>query len=267
MKSKLFTSLLLFMLALLAHCQTNNIHGKVMHRGKPLPKANVKEIDINHRVINQTHTDNNGYFTLTVSGGKTSVRVTANGMKKFTHKIGNRTAWEISLEEEEDTGNDKVRSRHETTKLLAGHSQGRIIPQLTWVEHINDSTFCLVIPVRVSNGVEEYPQGRKVVVQDYNGRIIAIGTCLEQAIPEEGMPESYDPYVFSNINNQSDESNDYFCYPRFVFSKTDLEHLIDHSTELACFAVDTAKGDNYWMYYKSTNFAKELQKILNRMLK
>lgn len=43
--------------------------------------------------------------------------------------------------------------------------------------------------------------------------------------------------------------------------------MIDHASELACFAVDTSRGDNFWMYYPSTTFGKELQKILNKMLK
>ena len=275
MKSRLFTSIFLFAMALAMQAQTLLIHGRVMHDDSPLPKANVVEIDANHRIINQTQTDAMGHFTLNVTGGKTSVRVTHHGMRKFTRKIGTRTTWEIVLEKEQDMGGaNRVRSRHETTKLICGHIQGRIIPQLTWVEQLSDTTFCLVVPVRVSNGVEEYPQGRKMTVQDYNGRAVAIGHCIESAIPEEGAPQSYDPYVRASSNNSannnsqfSSDDRDYFCYPRFLFGITDLEYLIDHSTELACFAVDTAPGDNYWLYYKSKNFAKELQKILNKMLK
>lgn len=274
MKNRLFSSILMFLFALLAQAQTYQIHGRVMHKDEPLTNANVVEIDINHRIINQTRTDASGFFTLNVTGGKTSVRVTHNGMRKFTHKIGTRTSWEIALDKEDDLGSGKVRSSYETTKLLAGHMQGRVIPQLTWVEQLNDTTYCLVVPVRVSNGVEEYAQGRKMTVQDYNGRIVAIGVCIESANPEEGAPESYDPYVRTTSNNSSNnhsqftsDERDYFCYPRFQFTLTELEYMIDHSTELACFAVDTAAGDNYWLYYKSKNFAKELQKILNRMLK
>ena len=257
----------------MAYAQGTYIQGRVLHQDEPLAKANVVELDANHRIINQTQTDDAGFFTLNVSGGKTSIRVTYHGMKKFTKKIGTQTTWQIELKEEENN-NGKVKSRHETSKLLVGHLNGRIIPQLTWVENLTDTTFCIIVPVRVYNAVEEYPMGRKMAVQDYNGRIVAIGTCIEAAIPEEGAPQSYDPYVRTSTNNSANNNSqlttndrDYFAYPRFVFTKTELEYLIDHSSELACFAVDTSRGDNFWLYYKSKNFNKELQKILNKMLK
>ena len=274
MRSRLFMSVLAILLCVVVRAQVTQIHGQVMHNNEPLAKANVVEIDANHRVINQTLTDAAGYFMLTVSGEKTSVRVTFNGMRKYTHKIGTRTTWKISLDKETNMHVGKVQSRYETTKLFVGHLQGRVIPQIAWLEQLTDTTFCIVIPVRASNGVEEYPKGRRMQVQNYNGHIMASGVCIEETIPEEGVPQSYDPYIRTSTNNSADnlsqfttDNRDYYCYPRFLFTKSDLEYLIDHSTELACFAVDTAKGDNYWLYYKGKNFAKELQKILNKMLR
>ena len=166
MKARFILSLILVLSGITTYAQGLTIHGRVTHEDTPLPNANVVEIDANHRIINQSLTDASGYFTLNVTGGKTSIRVTHHGMRKYTHKIGTRTNWEISLEKEKEMGGNKVRSRHETTKLLVGHLQGRTIPQLTWVEHLTDSTFCIIVPVRTINGVEEYPQGRKMVVQD-----------------------------------------------------------------------------------------------------
>ena len=261
-------------LCIVSFAQLKQIHGRVLHKDEPLAKANVMELNANHRIINQIHTDANGYFTLKVSGEKTSVRVTYNGMRKYTHKIGTRTKWEISLDKEKDMGENKVRSHHETTKLFVGRMQGRTIPQLSWIEHLTDTTFCIIVPVRTISAVDEYPQGRRMVVQDYNGRIIATGVCIEPAMPEEGLPQSYDPYVRTSSNNSANNNSqfttddrDYFCYPRFLFKRTDLENIIDHSTEVECFAVDTTRGDNYWIYYKAKNLGKELQKILNKMLK
>ena len=266
--------LILSLSGMMAYAQVQKIQGRVMHEGEPLVKANVVELDANHRVINQTQTDNAGYFSMNVSGGKTSVRVTYDGMRRFTHKIGTQTTWEIELDKDNETDGKTAKSRHETTKLLVGHVQGRAIPQLTWVEHLTDTSFCLVVPVRVFKGVEEYPSGRKITVQDYNGRIVATGRCIETATAEEGAPESWDPFVRTSTNNSAGNNSqfttddrDYFCYPRFMFSKTELEYLIDHSKEIACFAIDTSRGDNYWLYYTGKNFGKELQKILNRMLK
>lgn len=165
--------LILSLSGMMAYAQVQKIQGRVMHEGEPLVKANVVELDANHRVINQTQTDNAGYFSMNVSGGKTSVRVTYDGMRRFTRKIGTQTTWEIELDKDNETDGKTAKSRHETTKLLVGHVQGRAIPQLTWVEHLTDTSYCLVVPVRVFKGVEEYPSGRKITVQDYNGRIVA----------------------------------------------------------------------------------------------
>ena len=258
-----------------AIAQKNQVYGKVMFNGEPLENANVMEVDANHRMLNQTQTDASGFFTLFVTGDKTSIRVTCNGMKKFTQKIGTQKSWNIELKEDTDTlSNRKVKSKHETKKLLVGHLQGRVVPQLTWVEQLTDSTFCLIIPIRVFSGVEEYPKGRRLVVQDYNSHAVAIGTNIETAMPEEGAPESWDPFVRTSSNNSADNNsqftsndNDFFCYPRFLFSRRDLEYIIDNSNSIACFAVDTSRGDNYWIYYMSKSFPKEMQKILNKMLK
>lgn len=274
MRQRAILSLLFALSSIMAYAQIQKIQGRVIHEGEPLAKANVVELDANHRVINQTQTDVAGFFSMIVSGGKTSVRVTYDGMRRFTRKIGTQTTWEIELEKDNETDGKRVKSRYETNKLLVGHVQGRAVPQLTWLEHLTDTTFCLVVPVRVFKGVEDYPSGRKITVQDYNSRIVATGECIETATAEEGAPESWDPFVRTSTNNSADNNSqfttddrDYFCYPRFVFSKTELEYLIDHSTEIACFAVDTSRGDNYWLYYTSKNFGKELQKLLNRMLK
>lgn len=275
MKNIIILTLTLILSCIQASAQKNQIYGKVVFNGEPIENACVMELDANHRMLNQTQTDASGFFTLPVSGDKTSIRVTYNGMKRFTQKIGTRKSWDIELEEDTDTESKrKVKDKHETKKLIVGHLQGRVIPQLTWVEQLTDSTFCIIIPIRVFSGVEEYPKGRRLVVQNYNSHAMAIGTNIENAMPEEGAPESWDPFVRTSTNNSTDNNSqfttndrDYFCYPRFLFSRRDLEYLIDHSKEIACFAADTSRGDNYWTYYMSKSFPKEMQKILNKMLK
>lgn len=275
MKHRFFTTLVLALVGICTYAQALKIQGRVLHEGESLAKANVMEVDANQRIKNQTLTDDAGFFTMNVTGEKTSIRVTYEGMRRYTHKIGAQKTWEIELKKESDKESQrKVKSRYESTKLIVGHLQGRIIPQIVWMEHLTDTTFCMIIPVRVYNSVEEYPIGRKVTVQDNRSRIVATGKNIEAAVPEEGLPDSWDPFVRTTSNNSANNNSqfttderDYFCYPRFLFTKSELEYMIDHSDELVCFAVDTARGDNYWMYYAGKNFAKEMQKILNRMLK
>lgn len=267
--------LILAIQASTALAQELQVQGRVSHEGTPLAEATVMEMDANHRILNHTRTDGQGRFVMKVTGGKTSLRVTARGMRRFTQKIGRNTRWEVEMKEDNTPQvPNKVRSRHETMKLFVGHMQNRAIAQISWVEHLTDTTFTLVVPVRMPTMVEEYPTGRRMTVTDYNGHIIATGTCIEQAVPEEGLPKSWDPFIRPSTNNAADNASpfttnerDYFAYPRFSFTKAELEYMIDHASELACFAVDTSRGDNFWMYYPSTKFSKELQKILNKMQK
>ncbi|MDE5560971.1 MAG: carboxypeptidase-like regulatory domain-containing protein [Bacteroidaceae bacterium] len=255
--------------------QVAQVYGRVTYGGQPVSMANVVEMDANHRILNHTKTDAAGLFNMKVTSGKTALRVTCNGMRRFTHKIGSQQEWNICLEKESaHEAQKQVKARHETSNLIAGHLKGRVVPQLTWVEQLNDTTFTIIVPVRVVNMVEEYPAGRNLAVQDYNGHIVALGVCIETATAKQGAPQSYDPYIRPTNNTSADnassftgDESDYFCYPRFRLSKTELEYLIDHSTELACFAVDTSRGDNYWMFYPTPGFAKEMQKIINKMLK
>ncbi|MCM1372927.1 MAG: carboxypeptidase-like regulatory domain-containing protein [Bacteroides sp.] len=255
--------------------QETYIQGSVSHNGRPLEQAKIMEMDVNHRILNQTYSDSNGHFVLKVTGGKTSLRVTAPGMRKFTQKINHATTWQVNMKKDHTPEeSDKAKARYETTKLLVGRMNDRAIPQISWVEQLTDTTYTLVVPVRMPTMVEEYPIGRKLTVTDFNGHAVAIGKCIEEAVPEEGLPKSWDPFIRVSTNNSADNASpfttddrDYFAYPRFSFTKAEMEYMIDHSTELACFAVDTSRGDNFWIYYPATSFARELQKILNRMQK
>lgn len=268
---------ILSILASTIHCHAQFFHvsGRVSSDGEIVKNAKIVELDENLRILNQTHTDDLGYFTLKVVGEHTSLRVTADGMRKFVSKIGDKRKWDISLVK--DTSYNVAPAfirRIETSKLLVGHLNGHIIPQITWIEQISDTTFTFVIPIRVYSSVEDYPKGRRLCVQDINGNILLAAENIETVVSCEGTPKTYDPHVRTtsnySTNNEStftSSMNDYFCYPRFFVTKHDLELLANKSEELSVFAVDTSRGDNYWMYYTSKNFAKELQKILKKMQK
>ncbi len=255
-----------------ALAQEQRVYGSVLHNGAPVACAKVTEIDTNYRILNQTYTNEAGLFTLKIDGKRTSLRVTAPGMRRFTQKIGKTEQWKIEMREDKTpNAPDKVKARHESNKIFVGRINDKPVAQLSWVEQLTDTTYTLVLPVRVPSLVEDYPVGRKMVVTNFNGHIMAVGECIEQAIAEEGLPKSWDPFIHTTTHSVTDgltsNGSDYFVYPRFSFTKDELEYMIDHSTELAYFAVDTSRGDNYWMYYPAYTFAKELQKILNRMLK
>ena len=275
MKQKIILGIASLMMAISAGAQSLRLHGRVIHEGQPVANAQVTEINSSYRVINQAVTDKSGYFTMPASGEKTYIRVTSHGMKRFTRKIGKQYSWEINMQKESDTYLKlKVKGSIESTKLLVGVAHGRELPQIVWVQHLTDNTFALVVPVKTNTLVEQYPAGRKTVVRNTNSRIMATAINIESVSPEEGLPETYTPFLtdkFNNPNNDefspSGNTSEYYVYPRFLFTKKDLEYLIDHSREISEFCIDNAEGDNYWRYYTSRHFAKELQKILKNLLK
>ena len=61
MRQRAILSLLFALSGIMTYAQIQKIQGRVMHEGEPLAKANVVELDANHRVINQTQTDVAGY--------------------------------------------------------------------------------------------------------------------------------------------------------------------------------------------------------------
>jgi hypothetical protein len=259
----------------LCHAQKINISGQVSNNGQGIINAQVVEIDQNLRILNQTNTDDQGFFNLKVSGENTSIRVSAEGMKKYVCKIGITRKWNIILEKDSSTNVIYTyKKKIETSKLLVGHLNGRIVPQIVWIEQLSDTTYALIIPVRVYNGVEQYPKGRMLCIQNFKGHILIKTENIETAVPYEGRPKTYDPHVRTTSNYSMDNetsftsnSNDYFCYPRFLLSKNDLEILINKNKEISIFAVDTSRGDNFWKFYTGRNFAKELQKILKKLSK
>lgn len=263
--------------ATLACSQADRIYGTVTNNRKPVPQAVVAELDDRHRIVNQTRTDNNGQFTLSVSGKNSLVKVTADGMKDFMQKIGSRRKWKIDLKSASMSAEEMVRkSSRKTTWLLTGYNNNVVVTQETWVEQISDEEFCLVIPTQVFSAVEEYPAGRRVVVKDFNGRVMAVGVCIADSYVEEQETDDEGVSVFDRVYSGSSASKDtsldfeenlFFCYPRFMFKLSELEYLIEHDREIACFEVDTSRGDNFWIYYPHQKFAKELQKILNKLLK
>ena len=257
----------------LCRAQGFNIAGQVSCNGTRIANAHVIEIDQNLRILNQAKTDEQGYFNLKVSGENSSIRVSAEGMKKYIRKIGVTRKWDILLEKDSCSNIAyPYKNRIETSKLLVGHLNGRIVPQITWIEELSDTTYAIVIPIRVFSGVEEYPKGRMLCIQNIKGHILVKTENIETTVPCEGIPKTYDPHVRTTSNYSTNNEttftsnyNDYFCYPRFLLTRNDLEILINNDQELSFFAVDTSRGDNYWKFYTGRNFKKELMKILKKM--
>lgn len=252
------------------------VSGSVAGPEGPVEEAWVAEIDVNNRTLNSARTDHQGLFTLNIKGGRTSLRVTAPGMRRVTQRIGSKRSFRIVMEKaaEVDLTDRFSRAGTETTKLLYGISQMHRIQQLTWLEQVNDTLFAISVPVRVSSGVEEYPAGRQMQILDGRGAIMATCSNMFTEIAQEGLPDSYEAHVQVKSNNgnlnsslAADVNSDYFCYPRFQISKADIEYIIDHADDISRFAVDTSRGNNYWILYPDKQFGRELQKMVNKLMK
>lgn len=263
-----------------AVAQTFVVSGKVSGPAGPIQDAWVTEVDINNRSLNSTKTDPQGFFNLKVSGGRTFLRITAEGMRRVTQRIGNKHSFNIEMDKAADIDlSDRFsRNYHETNKLLYGISHMQRIQQWSCLEQINDTLFALSVPVRVNNGVEDYPAGRQMQILDGRGAIMTTCVNLFTELPKEGSPDSNESHIYifnriySNNGNHStsltgDQQSDYFCYPRFTISKSELEYIIDNADNISRFAVDTARGDNYWILYPDRRFGHEMQKMLNKLLK
>ena len=252
------------------------VSGKVSGPAGPIQNAWIAEVDNNNRSLNSTKTDPQGLFNLKVSGGRTFLRITADGMRRITHRIGSKRSFNTQMDKaaEVDLSDRFSRSNIETTKLLYGISQLQRISQWTWIEIVNDTLFAISVPVRVNSAVEEYPAGRQMQILDARGAIMATCNNMFTEIAQEGAPDTYEAHITAKSNNgnrnsslAADTQSDYFCYPRFTISKTQMEYIIDNADNISRFAVDTARGDNYWILYPDKRFGPELQKIINKLLK
>lgn len=252
------------------------VSGSVAGPDGPVSDAWVAEVDVNNRTLNSACTDTQGLFTLKVKGGRTYLRITAPGMQRITQKIGSKRSFKVVMEKapEVDLTDRFSRANVETTKLLYGISQMHRISQWTWLEQVNDTLFAISVPVRVSSGVEEYPAGRQMQILDGRGAIMVTCSNMFTEIAYEGTPDTYEAHVQVKSNNgninstlSGDVDRDYFCYPRFLISKTDIEYVIDHADDISRFAVDTSRGNNYWILYPDRQFGPELQKMVNKLMK
>lgn len=271
---------LIFLTSLLvsinAVAQTFVISGKVSGPVGPLENVWVTEVDINNRSLNSTQTDPQGFFNLKIRGGKTFLRITADGMRRVTQRIGSKRSFNIQMEKAADVDlTDRFsRTNLETNKLVYGISQLQRIRQWTWLEQVNDTLFAISVPVRVNSAVEEYPAGRQMQILDSRGAIMVTCNNMFTEIVQDGTPDSYEAHITAKSNNGNhtttlagDSQTDYFCYPRFTISKSDVEYIIDNADNISRFAVDTARGDNYWILYPDKRFGPELQKMINKLLK
>lgn len=258
--------------------------------GAPIFKAYVMEMDVNHRILNQTTTDKSGNFVMAVTntnGGY--LRITADGFvtmrdrvmqdqQRYNLVMAKRPASKLSLIQQLPDGKRKyVR----TKKLLCGRSGAHVEPWLVMVERLTDSIFVVQLPVKADNLASSYKEGRSMIFLDTNDYHMVMSYNSEEAYAVAGEPDDYDVWTndvaFQRTNAMRGQKSAYevpdydggsiYFYPQFLFTLDELQMLASQSDRLARLAVDTQAGDNYWLVYPMDGFGKELQKILTKLTK
>lgn len=83
-----------------AMAQGTRISGTVSDLEGPIMMCNVVEIDANNRIVSNAQTDINGNFSMEIVNTKNKLQVSYVGYKKKTLPIGDKTTFNIMLEDE-----------------------------------------------------------------------------------------------------------------------------------------------------------------------
>ena len=83
-----------------AMAQGTRISGTVNDVEGPVMMCNVVEVDANNRNVSYSQTDINGNFSMEIQNTKNKLQISYVGYKKVTLPIGDRTVFDIMLEEE-----------------------------------------------------------------------------------------------------------------------------------------------------------------------
>ncbi len=88
-----------FGLLTMATAQNLRVSGTVSDAMGPIMMCNVVEIDANNRIVSNAQTDFNGNFSMTVKNEKNKLRISYVGYKTVTLPIGNRTKFNVTLQD------------------------------------------------------------------------------------------------------------------------------------------------------------------------
>lgn len=287
LKKHILSFVLLLLTCISANAQLR-ISGTVTDSlGNPIFKANVMEMDIYHRILNQTSTDKKGNFVMSVRDTLTGyLRISANGYVNTRDRIRkNLQSFHIKMEERKASRLSMIMQKAgsksnsiQSIDLLCGRSGAHVEPWLVTIEKLTDSLYVLQMPVKAIHASSVYKEGRTMTLLDANDYPII--TCYngEEALPISGAPNEYDhdrlkdQQSIGNFQMKSGtqlnaiDDNLYF-YPQFILTIDDIEVLMAQSDHLARITVDTEGGDNFWFVYPMENFTKEFQKIFKKLNK
>lgn len=241
--------------------------------GQAIANASIREIDHNKRVINHTQSDENGIFTFKVRNGRHALQVMAPGYRKITHKLLNYKRVNITLEKRRTSplaGNEKIVLRSD--QLFCGRYMNENVKQWAWIEQLNDTTFCLVLPISTKTEIDEYPQGRTLTILSATGQHLMQWNNVADVYPIIGSPGEQSSTVLAQSYTNDDyvpgaiaDDKESYVYPHFQFSLSQLKSLAEHPEDLQRMVVDTYKADNYWNFYPTNDTDRLLKELLQKV--
>lgn len=275
---KLFFLTLLLLIPLSSQAQ-KNLSGRVEDDEGPVAQANVTELDKNYRIVSQTITDKDGYYTMPLHSAKDIIKISTPHHRIFAEEIDGRKHISVLLIRSTPIEGSELLLRPcpyaNSFKLLYGHNGSRNVPQHIYVEMLCDTLFSLIIPVRALNIAEQYPAENTLHFVDATDRHLMSGVNPLPSNPLSGHPDNIDfnaemrNRFRMRIGTESYDSDAdlYYCYPEFVFSTRRLEHLLQNESLISRILIETARKDNFWVLYPYPEFGNELTRILERLKK
>lgn len=162
--------------------------------------------------------------------------------------------------------------RNESTQLICGHQGKQEVPQIVWLEQLNDTLFTLKIPIQVKTMSTNYPEGRLLLMLNKSNKLVASAYNIQEESPLPGDPNDQMHELYSSTNSSSSigyipgnsvRETSYYVYPQFIFTREELEYLIAHYKEIHRIVVDTAEADSYWLLYPKSTFGDELKQLMS----
>lgn len=286
MKRMMIMLLTLTLASLTALAQ--QLSGKVMDVRGPLEGATVVELDKNDRVLNQTTTDANGIFLLSLKSYKNKVRVTKNGYRHITEEIDGRTMVRFTLESKGTLDLNSLQTvkkpKGEDTKgILEAHANnGQVMEQWVRIEQFTDTSYIFAIALSALPQQATYTAGNALLFLDIADRRLLIAKCVVDCFPiahmevgsvpdietlihgGDGLPTTSGDLQF-RTNQRNGATPQCWLAPCFEVSKKGIETLFAKGRNLFRVAIEIPDADGFWFLYPTEGWETELRNIISRI--
>lgn len=284
MKRMMMMLLALTLASLTALAQ--QLSGKVMDARGPLEGVTVAEVDKNDRVLNQTTSDSNGIFLLSLRSNKNKVRVSKNGYKHIIEDIDGRTMVRFTMTSKGTLDINSLQTvkkpkGEDSKNILEAHaSNGQVMEQWVRLEQFTDTSYIFAIALSARPQQATYAAGNSLLFLDIADRRLLRAKCVVDSYPVEqvdiapdietlihgdgGLPTTSGDLQF-RVNQRNGANPKYWLTPCFEISKNGLEMLYAKGRDLFRVAIEIPDTDGFWFLYPTEGWETELRNIISRI--